>query len=43
MQAPEQVQQRIIDGIEAQAVEEKMGIITLELFDKYKDALLKSI
>ncbi len=41
-QAPEQVQQRIIDAIEAQAAEDSMGIITLELFDKYKDSMLSS-
>jgi hypothetical protein len=42
-QAPEQVQQRIIDAIEVQAAEDNMGIITLELFDKYKDSMLSSI
>jgi hypothetical protein len=40
MQAPEQVQQRIIDAIEAIAADENIGIITLEVFDKYKEALL---
>ena len=40
MQAPEQVQRRIIDAIEAQAAKDRMGIITLELFDKYKETLL---
>ena len=39
LKAPEQVQQRIIDGIEAKASEDNMGIITLEVFDKYKEAL----
>jgi hypothetical protein len=42
-QAPEPVQQRIIDAIEAQAAEDKMGIITLKLFDKYRDSMLSSI
>ena len=37
--APEQVQQRIIDAIEAQAAADNMGIITLEVFEKYKDTL----
>jgi hypothetical protein len=43
MQAPEQVQQRIITAIEAKAVQDNMGIITLELFDKYKDALFDDL
>jgi hypothetical protein len=37
--APKQVQQRIIDAIEAKAFEDNMGIITLEVFDKYKETL----
>jgi len=37
--APEQVQQRIINAIEAKAFEDNMGIITLEVFDKYKETL----
>lgn len=40
MQAPKQVQQRIIDAIEAKAADDQLGIITLEVFDKYKEALL---
>ena len=43
MQSPEQVQQRIIDGIEAMAAEDNMGIITLELFEKYKETLLNAL
>jgi hypothetical protein len=43
LKAPEQVRQRIIDAIEAQAAEDKMGIITLEVFDKYKETLLDSL
>jgi hypothetical protein len=39
LQAPEQVQKRIIDTIEAKASDDNMGIITLELFDKYKEAI----
>lgn len=39
MQAPKQVQQRIIDSIEAKAFEDNMGIVTLEVFDKYKESL----
>ncbi len=39
LQAPEQVQKRIIDTIEAKASDDNMGIITLELFDKYKAAI----
>jgi hypothetical protein len=42
LQAPEQVQKRIVDGIEAMAAEDSMGIITLELFEKYKDVLLSA-
>jgi hypothetical protein len=37
------LRQRIIDAIEAQAAEDKMGIITLEAFDKYKETLLDSL
>jgi len=40
LQAPEQVRQRIINAIEDQAAEDSMGIITLEVFDKYKEKLL---
>jgi hypothetical protein len=43
MQAPEPVQQRIIESIETQAAADSMGIITLELFDKYKETLLASV
>jgi len=40
LQAPEQVRQRIIDAIEARSAENNIGIITLEVFDKYKATLL---
>jgi hypothetical protein len=43
MQAPEQIHQRIIGAIEKKAVQDNMGIITLELFDKYKDALFDEL
>ena len=39
LKAPEQVRQRVIDSIEKIAAEDNIGIITLEVFDKYKDAL----
>jgi hypothetical protein len=43
MQAPEQVHKRIIDAVEAKATRDNMGIITLELFDQYKDALFAEL
>jgi len=43
MQEPEQVHQRIIDAVEAKATRDNMGIITLELFDQYKDALFAEL
>jgi len=39
MKAPERLRQRIVDEIESQAAEDRMGIITLELYDKYKESL----
>ena len=40
MQAPEAVQKKIIEAIEAQAFADNMGIVTLEVFEKYKESLL---
>jgi hypothetical protein len=41
--APAQVQQRIVKAIEAQASADQMGFITLELYEKYKDAMLDTL
>ena len=41
--APAQVQQRIIKAIEERAAAEQMGFITLELYEKYKDAMLETL
>jgi hypothetical protein len=43
MQAPEQVQKKIVAGIESCAARDNIGIITLEVFDKYKDVLLEQL
>lgn len=43
MEAPEQVQARIIKAIEKQAAADDIGIITLEIFDRYKDELLAQV
>ena len=36
LEAPESERQRIIDAVEAQAHQDNMGLITLELYDKYR-------
>ena len=36
-------QHRIVNAIEQQAAADDIGIITLEIFDKYKDALLEEL
>lgn len=43
MQAPEPVQRRIIEAIEQQAAADRMGFITLELYEKYKDLMLEAM
>jgi hypothetical protein len=40
LQAPEKIQPRIVAAIEQQVAADNIGIITLEVFEKYTDALL---